>query len=424
MKKKKLLIIGLVVVVVVAGLVALNAGQSGKKGRSVMTEKVTSGDLQQMVSATGRVVPPTEVKMSANVSGRITAIHVEEGDAVGEGQLLVELDRDRYEYAVRRARASVAESEALKSNAELEWERQQELFSRKLISKQEYDAAEATWKAAGYSVDQWSANLAELEDYLDECTIRSPITGTVTDLTAKQGENVVIGTMNNPGTVIMVVSDLSVIEIQAEVDETDISLVKLGQTVEIELDAFPDTSFEGEVVKIGNSAEVSGFGTQDQATNFMVNVRLTEDVDNIKPGMTSSVDITTSTRDDVLQIPIQALVMREPKDTTDTDAESGADTDADAGVAVAAIEDDKPARSRRREKPRELEGVFVVKDGVVEFREVETGIADQQYIEVESGLEEGEEIVTGSFRVLRDLENGDPIKVDNSQMAKLGRGEA
>jgi HlyD family secretion protein len=415
MKKKKWIIIALVVVVVGALLVA-NAKRSGGKGFTVQTETTGVGDLKQMVSATGRVVPPTEVKISANISGRIDRIAVEEGDAVQKGQLLVELDRDRYEFAVRKARAALSESEARLVQAELEWQRQQELYGRQLISKQAYDDAEAAHKAQTFSVEQMRANLAEIEKNLSECTIHSPITGIVTDLVAKQGENVVIGTMNNPGTVIMTVSDLSVIEIEAEVDETDVSLVSAGQPVKIELDAFPDTAFNGSVVKIGNSANITGFGSQDQATNFMVNVRLLDTVVNIKPGMTASVDITTSTRDSVLQIPIQAVVMREKKDTVET-----VKSDSDAGVAVAATAEAPPAR--RKGKAEEMEGVFVVEDGKAIFREIKTGIADQQYIEVVEGLEKGMDIVTGSFKILRELKDGDPVKVDNPQNKPQGKKE-
>ena len=419
MKKKKKLIIIAAAVIVVAGILALNAGRSGQKGLTVQTEKVTTGDLRQMVSATGRVVPPTEVKISANISGRITGIMVEEGDAVRRGDLLVELDRDRYEFAVRKARASLSESEARLVQSELDWERQQELYGRKLISQAEHDGAEASYKAAMFAVEQMRANLAEIEKNLDECRIHSPITGIVTDLTAKQGENVVIGTMNNPGTVIMTISDLSVIEIEAEVDETDVALVTVGQPVDVELDAFPDTSFAGEVVKIGNSAKVSGFGTQDQATNFLVNVRLTDVVENIKPGMTASADITTNQGFDVLQIPIQAVVLRErkPEESKDSVEAPGAETD--AGVAVAAETEEKKIKPGS-EPPEEMEGVFIVEDGVARFREIETGIADQQYIEVKTGLEADQEIITGSFRVLRELKDGDPVKVDNSQLKMLG----
>jgi HlyD family secretion protein len=412
-KKKKLIIIG-AGVVVVGGLLALNATRSGDKGFKVQSEKVFAGDLKQTVVATGRVVPPTQVKLSANVSGRIENIRVEAGDAVKKGQLLVSLDADRYEYAALRNRATLAEAEARLTTAELEWERQQGLHARNLISRQIYEGAEATYKAAKFSVDQMRASLQESEDYLSECTIYSPINGIVTDLVAKEGENVVIGTMNNPGTVIMTISDLSIIEIEAEVDETDVSMVRLGQPVKVELDAFPDTSFKGEVVKIGNSAKVSGFGSQDQATNFMVNVRLIDTVQNVKPGMTSSVDITTETRDSVLQIPIQALVMREKKDTT-----KAAPSDTDKGVAVAST-DSAVTPARKAQKKEEIEGVFVVGGGKAQFREVKTGIADQQYIEIETGLSKDEEIITGSFKVLRELKDGDKVEVDNSQLKMLG----
>lgn len=420
MKKKLIIILG--VVVVGGGLYALNASQSGEKGRSVLTESVFSGAIEQVVAATGRVVPPTEVKISANISGRITNIAVKEGDAVIKGQLLVQLDRDRYKFAVRKARASKNEAGARLKTAQLDWDRKQELYTRKLISTQEYDDSQARHETARYALEQMVANLQQVDDNLDECTIHSPIDGIVTNLTAKQGENVVIGTMNNPGTVIMTVSDLSVIEIEAEVDETDVGSIEVGHIVDIKLDAFPDTTFEGVVARIGNSARVSGFGSQDQATNFLVYVKLLDDVRNIKPGMTSDVDITTNTRDEVLQIPIQAVVMRDQEDSTaNDDAPSVADSD--AGVAVAA--EPKVRENRRKSgKPDEREGVFVVEDGKAVFREITTGIADQQYIEVMSGVSADEEIITGSFRVLRELKDGDPVKVDNSQLLSLGKGEA
>jgi HlyD family secretion protein len=415
-KKKKIILVGLAVVVVGA-VVALNSARSGKKGVTVQSEKVRSGNLAQKVSATGRVVPPTEVKISANVSGKIIRIHVEEGAAVKRGDLLVELDRDRYEFSVRKANSALAEAEARLVQSRLDFERQQGLFERNLISKAEYDGAEASFKATEQSVEQMRAGLSEGEDLLKECTIYAPIDGIVTDLTAKQGENVVIGTMNNPGTVIMVISDLSVIEVEAEVDETDVSLVQVGQPVNVKLDAFPDTSFEGSVVKIGNSAKVTGFGSQDQATNFMVYVRLLDKVVNIKPGMTSSVEVTTSTRTDVIQIPIQAVVLREKQDSTAKAKEAPV---TDAGVAVAAPAEGQ-APEKKGGKPAEMEGVFVVTDGKAVFREIKTGIADQQDIEVITGLAKDEEIITGSFRTLRELKDGDPVKVDNAQLDKLGR---
>jgi HlyD family secretion protein len=420
MKKKLIIILG--IVVVGGGLFALNASQSGEKGRSVLTEAVFTGSIEQMVAATGRIVPPTEVKISANISGRITNIAVEEGDAVTKGQLLVGLDRDRYEFAVRKARASKNEAAARLKTAALDWNRKQELYSKKLISQQEFDDSQARHETAEYALEQTVANLQQVDDNLDECTIHSPIDGIVTNLTAKQGENVVIGTMNNPGTVIMTVSDLSVIEIEAVVDETDVASIEVGHLVAIKLDAFPDTVFNGEVARIGNSANISGFGSQDQATSFLVFVRLLDDVNNIKPGMTSDVDITTDLREEVLQIPIQALVMRDREDSTASDDTPTA-ADSDAGVVVAAVPTAR-VKKKKSGKPDEMQGVFIIEDGKAVFREVMTGIADQQYIEIVSGIEDEQEIITGSFRILRELKDGDPVKVDNSQLLALGRGEA
>ena len=212
--------------------------------------------------------------------------------------------------------------------------------------------------------------------------------------------------MNKPGTVIMTVSDMSEIETEVEVDETDIAQVALGQETEISIDAYPDTTFRGKVTEIGHTARVSGLGTQDQVTNFLVKVMLLDEVPTIRPGMSASVDITTDSRTDALNVPIQAVVMREEKGDTlasEQEEKEGAIASTDSGSSKA----DK----KKKEEKKEVEGVFVVKEERAEFVRVATGIADQQNIEIVSGINEDDMVVTGSYKILRTLKDGDKVKV-------------
>jgi len=229
----------------------------------------------------------------------------------------------------------------------------------------------------------------------------------------KVGEIVLVGTMNNPGTVIMTVSDLSEIEVEAEVDETDIANVRIGQSADIKVDAFQDTVFAGIVTEVGNSAKVSGFSSQDQITNFLVKVQFVTTFANVKPGMTAEVDVTTARHRDVLHVPIQAVVIRDqlPKDEEEPEEPEGG-----GSVAIAAEgEPNTEAEAESWDEDAEYEGVYVIRDGKAVFIQVETGIADQQNMEITSGLEEGEEIVIGPYKELRRLKHKDLVKATKKQ---------
>jgi HlyD family secretion protein len=230
--------------------------------------------------------------------------------------------------------------------------------------------------------------------------------GMVTSLNAEVGEIVMIGTMNNPGTVIMTISDMSEIETEVEVDETDIADVELGQEAKIKIDAFPDTTFRGKVSEIGHTALISGMGTQDQVTNFLVKVVLSDSVPSLRPGMSASVDVTTKHRDNILNVPIQAVVMREEK----TDSLK---LKKEKGEGAMASEDSASAKEEGKKKKdkKEIEGVFIIDKGRAKFVKVETGIADQQNIEIVSGIAENDMIVTGSYKILRTLKDGDKVKI-------------
>ncbi|MBD3297780.1 MAG: efflux RND transporter periplasmic adaptor subunit [candidate division Zixibacteria bacterium] len=432
-KKKKVLIFGGIGLVVVI-LIVVNLLTSSEATTKVNTAKVEEGRLVSLVNATGKVQPKTEVKISANVSGEIVSLPVKEGQQVKRGDLLVQLDPNQYEAQVRQSEASYDAAlatmrleQASANEAKLVYERQKSLFEKDLTSQEAYDAArtrhltaQASLEAAESRVAQAKAAVDQARESLGYTTIHAPMEGIITDLRAETGE-VVMGSLNYQATVIMVLSDLSEIEVEVEVDETDIAHVALDQDVDIELDAMPDTVFTGRVTEIGNTAQVSGLGSQDQVTNFMVTILVTDSVPNIKPGMTATCDITTDMRESTLKIPIGAVVLRDE----DILEKKGVGKDGDEkpiGVneAVAANGDEESSNADTTEvdedkddwEKKPIEGVFVVRDGNAVFVPVTTGIADQQDIEITSGLEEGDEIVVGPFRTLRTLDHDDAVEAE------------
>lgn len=415
MKKKKKIIIILGAVIVVAIVIVANMLKSGEKTYQVQAEKVERGDLTSVVTANGKIVPKTDVKISAYVPAKIVKLPVEEGDVVEKGQLLVQLDDTEYRAAVNRSKAELASARASMEQAQLVFNRQKELFGKKLSSEEQYDMARTELDLAKARRQQAAASLDQTRYNLSKTTMASPMDGIVTSLNAEVGEIVMIGTMNNPGTVIMTVSDMSEIETEVEVDETDIAQVKLGQETEISIDAYPDTTFKGRVTEIGHTARVSGLGTQDQVTNFLVKVMLLDEVSTIRPGMSASVDITADSRTDVLSVPIQAVVMREEKGDTLTeegDEKEGAVASTDSG----SVKGEKKGKKKEKE---EVEGIFLVAEGRAKFVQVATGIADQQNIEIVSGIDEDDQVVTGSYKILRTLKDGDKVKVTE----KKGKGD-
>lgn len=405
-KKKKKILIALGVILVIAIIVIVNVFKSGEKTYQVQAEKVEKSDITALVTASGRIVPRTDVKISAYVPAKITKLPVEEGDMVEEGQLLVQLDDTQYKAAKNQAKAQLASAKASLKQAQLVFKRQKELFEKKLSSEEQYDMAKTELDLAKARYQQAVAGLDQAKYNLSKTTMTSPIDGVVTSLNAEVGEIVMIGTMNNPGTVIMIISDMGEIETEVEVDETDIAGVKIGQEAEIKIDAFPDTTFRGKVTEIGHTARISGLGTQDQVTNFLVKVMLLDEVPRIRPGMSASVDITTDFREDALNIPIQAVVMREEKaDTLATKKEK------EEGVLASVDSVSKKEPKKDKKKKKEIEGVFLVEEGRAKFVEVKTGIADQQNLEIVSGISEDDQVVTGSYKILRTLKDGDKVKV-------------
>jgi len=391
-------------VLVIFIVLALKSNQVKKTKATV--EVARRGEITSIVTATGKVKAQADVEISADVMGRIEELPVKEGQRVKAGQLLVKIDDRSRQMDVAQAKGALLSAQSAYEKARIELDREKQLFQKGLSSQSRLDIVQNLYDQASAQMQINQATLDRAQDQLNKCTIRSPMDGIVTKLNSEKGENVVIGTMNNPGTVIMVVSDLSAIEIEAEVDETDIASVDLGQDVEIVLDAFPDTTFKGEVIQVGNSATASSFGISDQVTNFLVKILILDSVKNIKPGMTASVDITTDSRENAIKVPAGAVVMR-PEGTGKENEES---------VSKEGGEADSSAKYADKKK-EDLDGVFICKEGKAIFSPVATGIRDQQYVEVTSGLSEGDSVITGSYRTLRNLKHGDFI---DPQKPKFG----
>ncbi|MCJ7498520.1 MAG: efflux RND transporter periplasmic adaptor subunit [candidate division Zixibacteria bacterium] len=410
MKKRSKIIIGVVVIAIILVIVLLNLSRSGEKAYKVEVDKVKKGDMASIVTGSGKVQAKKDVKISATVPGVIISLPVKDGDWVKKGQLLVQIDPSEYKSAAAQATAQLNSAKANFEQTELVFERQKKLFEKNLTAKEQYDASMTEYNIAKAQYDQSSASLRQSNDLLAKTTITAPMDGKITELMKKEGE-MVTGATYNP-TEIMTISDISLFEVEVEVDETDIAEVKLSQEAKIKIDAFPDTVFKGEVSEIGNTAKVTGYGTQDQVVNFLVKVLLLDEVNGVKPGMSASVDITTASHKDVLQIPIAAVVMREEKkDTLNTKSKEGKAT-----ALASSSEEEK----NNKKKIKELDGVFLVEKSKAKFIPIKSGISDQQNIEIVTGLKENDQIITGSYKILRTLKDGDKIKIEKKIEKKEG----
>ncbi|MGI9039295.1 MAG: efflux RND transporter periplasmic adaptor subunit [Gemmatimonadota bacterium] len=422
-RKKKILIGGgaLVALAVIVG--ALRAG--GSDAVSVRTEQVTRRDLVARVSATGHIEPKTSVDISADVSGRIVELTVEEGDDVKEGELLLVIDDARFRAALQRARASLADAKARETQARgnfdqsaRDFERIRELKQRlpEMVTDSEFEVARtrsevqaALLESSQHNVEMARAGVREADDQLSKTVIRAPMSGRVTRLNVERGETAVVGTMNNPGSLLLTVADLSVMEAVIEVDETDVPEISVGDSVSVRIDAFGEREFVGRVTTIGNSsltprAQLSS----DQAIDFEVRVTLENLEVDLRTDLSATADVITDVRPNALSIPIIALTLLDSDEFERLPNETGGSPAGGSGNRDG------------------VEGVFVVEGGIVRFRPVEVGIAGDSYFEVISGLDEGATLVAGSFQAIRELSDGDPIVVEASdkRTTQANRGAA
>ena len=429
-KKKIWIIIG--AVVVVAALVIANLSSSGKTGISVQTKKIERADIVSKVSGSGRVEPKTKVNIVSEVNAEIISLPVKEGDFVKAGQMLIQLDTVQLNsdmesalFAEREIQARLEGTKVLLDQYQDEYNRQKGLYEKKLTSEQVYRDANYTFQRqqAEYAAMEQqkksaTSRLDKAKDNLRKTTITSPMNGIVTLVDAEQGEIAQAQTSFTQGKTLMVVSDLSAFEVEVEIDETDIADLDLNQRADIEIDAFPDTVFAGKVVEIGNTATTSGMGSNDQSTNFRVKVALLDLNPKIRPGMSSTVDIITSEHMGVVAVPIQAVVMRKMDPDSLARAQlseqDSPESEETGNVAFASTgEKGSDSSEVKKIEPEDFKGVFVNRDGIAKFVEIKTGIVDQQNFEVLAGLQEGDEVLTGSFQTLRTIRDGQNIKVEN-----------
>ena len=449
-RKKILIAVG--VLLVAAAVVAANFYFRKEKGTPITTETIRSRDLEAVVSASGKIQPKRLVNISADTPGRVVNLAVNEGDRIHKGQFLLQIDpkslRTRVEGGTASLQAAEAALEQMRQAVETgrvqlqqarqTLARQQDLWKQQLTTREVLDKAENDVKAAESSlrerektataqasrIAQERASLASAQYDLSKVRIESPIEGIVTRRNIQEGETAVVGTMNNPGTVLLTLADMSIIQAEVEVDETNIPHVQIGQIGKITIDALPDRTFKGHVTEIGNSpiqatsAAASSAAATTQATNFKVVVVLDEAVPDVRPGFTCTADITTATRKNVTAVPIPAVAVREliydangqvvkqPRPANDRRASSGVEP-------IAAAAELKPGQTRK-----ETEGVFVLRNNRAEFVPIKMGIAGDKYFEVLTGLKPGEQVVTGPYNSVRGMKDGDLVRIDTKLQGK------
>jgi len=445
MSRRAWLVVGVVVLLVAAGI-GVRIYRNRNNLPAVSVETIRTRDLEAIVSASGKIQPKRQVNVSATTMGRVTRLAVQEGQRVKAGQFLLEIDPrslagqiERGEAGVEAARSALQQAttavDQARANLELAQQtlkRQQELARDGLTTREALERAqndltvrEAELKTRQQEVQtreqqikQEQATLSTTRYNLSQVIISSPMDGIVTRRNIEEGENVVVGTMNNAGTVLLTVADMSAIQAEIEVDETDIPNVAVGQPAIVTIDAVPDRMFKGHVTDIGNSpiqtttqANITG---QRQATNFKVVITIDDAVPDVRPGFTCTAEITTATRKNVISVPIQSLTVREmlfdEKGTLIHEPPPPVQRrlfGSPVTQTPQAAPDPGPGQMRK-----ETEGVFTVRDGNVVFEPVKTGIAGERYFEVLSGVRGGDQVVTGPFDSVRQIADGSPVKVN------------
>ncbi|MCG6964469.1 MAG: efflux RND transporter periplasmic adaptor subunit [Acidobacteria bacterium] len=433
---KKKILIPIVAVVAVGVTVAFSLRKGHDEGVTVQVEPVQRRTIVHKVNATGKIQPRTQVKISADVSAKITRLDVKEGDWVEKGTLLFELDRERYvaevESAEANLRAAQSQTNLVRENmnkARKDYERTEQLYRQHLEPQATLDAAyaaaeveKARYQSAVDQAEQSKAALKQARDALSKTTIYAPMSGTISKLNKEVGE-MALGSQFQAD-VVLELSNLAGMEALVNVDENDIVRVALGNTAEIEVDAIPNVVFHGEVTEIANSANITGAGTTEQKTEFEVKVAVTDPTPALRPGMTASADIVTDTHEDALSVPIQSVAVR-TLDQLKVAKKAGA---AAEGAPGAKAGDETPAATAEEELPRfvaDKEGfvpiVWLVDNGKARARQVKTGIQGETHIEILDGLKAGETVVVGNFRAIsRDLEDGTVVRTETDKKDKKG----
>ena len=413
--KRKNILIAVGVVVLLAVIVFANIKAKRKSSIKVETQKVEERAIRAIVSASGKLRAKTSVNISARTTGKVVKLVVDEGDTVKKGQFLLQIDPMAAEANVRQIEASIAAAkanlkldEANLEQAKFNLERQETLFKQNLTSEEQllqartnYEVQKARYEATKQDIARLQAMLRNAKHELSKVNVHADIAGIVIKRNIEEGENVFVGAFNNPATVLLTIADLSIIEAQVEVDETDVVDVEVGQKAKIMVDAYPDTSFKGVVTKVGHSPILSSGATQQQATSFEVIVQVVDEIPNVRPGLSCKAEITTGFREKAVAVPIQALTVRMPSSLKPLSKGRKKKAKADTAATSDTLETGNE---------KEIQGAFVVQDDKVQFRKVKTGISGDRFFEVLSGMKAGDEVVVGPFSALRRLRNGDEIQ--------------
>ncbi|MBS1551585.1 MAG: efflux RND transporter periplasmic adaptor subunit [Bacteroidetes bacterium] len=412
-RKKLLWILGLLLAAIIVIAVVI----SSKKENliTVQTEKIKTRNITQIVTATGKIQSETEVNISAEISGEIVSLPFKEGDEVNKGDLLVKIKQDAFapqlleqNAAIKVAESNLKTSEVNLRKFELELQRIKELYNKGLASQSDLDNAQLNYDQTlaqintnSAQINQQRTGMSKIKYDISKTTIYSPINGTVTQLNNETGEKV-LGTISNQGSQIMTISDLSKMECQVEVGETDVTLVNIGDTAKIQIDAFPDKIFTGYVYEIANTAKSKGIGTQDEVVNFVVKIRVINNDVELRPGMSCTVDIEVEKKMNVLSVPIQSVTTRE--EFKGNGMSEGSDNEN--------LKRESEEKQSKKIKPKEV--VFIIDNNSAKKTEIKTGISDDSYIEVTEGVKEDQEVVKGTFKAInKELEDGSKVKVDN-----------
>lgn len=412
-RRTKVWLVVALAVLAAGGIVAFRINKKKHAATEVRLEQVGRRDLVSAVTASGKIEAKTSVDISADITGRIIQIAVREGDLVKRGQFLLQIDPAQYEATVARAQGVVASNQAIllqtkasRDQAQRAWNRAKQLteLGENLIAPETaeqaqtaLEVAEANYQSSKAQLEQARAGLQEAKDNLSKTRLTAPISGRVVRLAVEEGEVAVPGTFSRETGLLMTVADLSVILAKVQVDETDVVRLKARDSVEVNIDAYPDTTFSGRVTKVSHSAKLTptqtASGSNDRAVDFDVEITLKSPPADIRPDLSCTARIVTDTRNNALSIPIIALTVRDhEKIPNESEAAPPVDT------------------LRARFQKREAEGVFIVRDGAATFRPVKVGVAGDEYFEVVDGLREGETIVAGTYQAIRDLKDGAKVR--------------
>jgi HlyD family secretion protein len=434
--RKKLLIFSGIALVIVGLIVWKVIESKREKPILVTTEKAFRTNITEIVTATGKIQPEVEVKIAPEVSGEIIELPVKEGQLVRKGQLLLRIKPDSYRAQVESQMASLnaARSASVRNRAELskaetEYQRIQKLFEGGLISDSErnsakttYDSAKAALETARFEIQQAEGALRQINEALSKTTIYSPTTGTISSLTSRLGERVV-GTSQFAGTEVMRVADLDSMEARVNVNENDVVDVKVGDTARISVDAYPDRDIRGVVREIASTALTRNAGTQEEVTNFEVKISISDRSVRLRPGMSTTADVETATVRDVIAVPMQSVTVRTPGSKLSPEEQERQrvkEAAADSGDNRADVTNETEQKQKERAQRRTMQRVVFVKKGEkVRMQKVETGIADNTFIEVRSGLKAGEEVVSGSYTAIsRKLKDGAKVAIEKENEKK------